>query len=156
MMNFTKAAALAAPFAVVMALTSTTALADGSGHGVKADGVESKVLTAEDRDFVVAFGPVEFADAFGSRADGPHGTYGKFPGNFETPGHTHSHGYRAVVLEGQMTNPFAGEENPPVMGPGSFWSVEAGADHTTACVSDTPCVFLMWGGEDFDFVPNDS
>ena len=117
-----------------------------------ADNVDSKVLREQDKAFTPQFGPVEFADAFGSRETGPHGTFGKFPGNFETPAHIHSHGYRAVVLSGEMTNPFAGETNPPVMSPGSYWSVAAGDDHTTACVSDTPCEFLMWGNEKFDFI----
>ena len=117
-----------------------------------ADGVESKVLREEDKAFNPMFGPVEFADAFGSREEGPHGTFGKFPAGFETPPHIHTHGYRAVVLKGSMTNPFEGEENPPVMEPGSYWAVEAGATHTTACVSDTPCEFLMWGAKNFDFI----
>jgi len=128
------------------------AFGDGSGHGVKEDSVKSTVLKAQDKVFSLQFGPVEFADAFGDRAAGPHGTFGKFPAGFETPVHIHSHGYRAVVLSGQMTNPFEGEENPPVMEPGSYWSVAAGDKHTTACVSDTPCEFLMWGDSDFDFV----
>ena len=58
----------------------------------------------------------------------------------------------AVVLKGTMTNPFGDEENPPEMEPGSFWSVKAGEKHVTACVSETPCEFLMWGGEKFDFI----
>ena len=138
-----------------LVLTTTMSIADDTTHGAEADNVESTVLQAEKRDFFEAFGPVQFADAFGSREDGPHGTYGIFPGGFETPDHTHSHGYRAVVLEGQMTNPFEGEENPPVMGPGSFWSVAAGEAHTTACVSAEPCTFLMWGDQDFDFVAHE-
>lgn len=143
--------------ALVGALTfaATSTLADDTTHGAEADNIESAVLQAENRDFFEAFGPVQFADAFGSRENGPHGTFGKFPGGFETPDHTHSHGYQAVVLEGQMTNPFEGETNPPVMGPGSYWAVAAGEAHTTACVSEEPCVFLMWGGQDFDFLPHE-
>jgi len=143
-MTILKTIALAAPFAAAFAGTAVFA----DGHAA----IESEILTTEDRDFFEAFGPVQFADAFGSRETGPHGTYGKFPGGFETPGHTHSHAYQAVVLQGQMTNPFEGEENPPVMGPGSYWSVAAGDVHTTACVSEEECVFLMWGGENFDFI----
>jgi len=114
---------------------------------------ESKILKEEDKVFVNMFGPVDFADAYGDRATGPHGTFGRFPAGFETPLHTHSHSYRAIVLKGSMTNPFAGEESPPVMEPGSYWSVTGGDAHTTACVSATPCEFFMYGGEDFDFQP---
>ena len=73
----------------------------------------------------------------------------------KSPPHIHTHGYRAVVLKGTMTNPFDGEENPPEMEPGSYWAVKAGEKHTTACVSDTPCEFLMWGGEKFDFIADE-
>lgn len=126
--------------------------------GQSADNIDSTTLRVQDKAFTPQFGPVEFADAFGSRETGPHGTFGQFPANFETPAHIHSHGYRAVVLSGEMTNPFNGEANPPVMSPGSYWSVAAGDDHITACVSDTPCEFLMWGTEKFDFISdgNDS
>lgn len=133
-------------------LVSTIVLADGSSKAVEDDGVESTILREEDKVFTPQFGPVEFADAFGSRETGPHGTYGLFPGGFVTPPHIHSHGYRAVVLKGTMSNPFEGEENAPVMEPGSFWSVKAGELHTTACVSDTACEFLMWGDQGFDFI----
>lgn len=148
-MKFTKTITA---FVSVLTVSATMSLADDTTHGATADNVPSAVLQAENRDFFEAFGPVQFADAFGSRETGPHGTYGIFPGGFETPDHIHSHGYRAVVLEGQMTNPFEGEENPPVMGPGSFWSVAAGEAHTTACVSEEPCTFLMWGDQAFDFL----
>lgn len=138
-----------------LTLVATASFADDTTHGATSDNIESAVLQTENRDFFEAFGPVQFADAFGSRETGPHGTYGKFPGGFVTPDHTHSHGYQAVVLEGQMSNPFAGEENPPIMGPGSYWAVAAGEAHTTACVSEEACVFLMWGDQPFDFLGHD-
>jgi len=114
---------------------------------------KSIVLKEEDKKFVQVMDPISFADAFGSRETGPHGTFGQFPPNFETPKHTHSHAYYAIVVKGEMTNPFDGEENPPVMGPGSFWSVAAGEAHVTACVSDVPCEFYMHAEKNFDFAP---
>jgi len=151
---FTKKTAICGAVLLAGAIAGTSAWSDGSGHTPKADNVTNKILREQDKQFNPMFGPVEFADAFGDRAKGPHGTFGKFPAGFETPAHIHSHGYRAVVLKGTMTNPFEGEKNPPKMEPGSYWSVAAGAKHTTACVSETPCEFLMWGDNDFDFVPN--
>ena len=117
------------------------------------DGVKSTILQEEDKSFVAVMGPVQFADAFGSREAGPHGTFGQFPGNFETPAHTHTHGYRAIVVKGEMTNPFDGQTDAPVMQPGSYWSVKAGQLHTTACVSETPCEFFMFSEAGFDFTP---
>lgn len=98
---------------------------------------------------------IRFGDAFGDRATGPQGTFGTFPGNFITPVHTHTGAYHAVVLKGEMTNPFGtdGEANPPRMGSGSYWYVPAGMAHATACVSEDPCMFYMHAGGAFDFTP---
>ncbi len=115
--------------------------------------VENTVITADTREFFLAADPIQFAVVSGDLQAGPQGTFGLFPANFETPNHIHSHSYRAVVISGEMTNPFKGEANPPVMTAGSFWSVAAGAEHSTACVSDTPCEFFMFADEGFDFTP---
>lgn len=117
-----------------------------------ADETASAILLEESKNFVTVFGPVQFADAYGSRDVGPQGTFGKFPANFETPEHIHTYSYRAVVLKGEMTNPFDGEENALIMKAGSYWSVAAGHKHTTACVSDTPCEFFMYTDKPFDFI----
>lgn len=115
-----------------------------------------RVLPSEDRAFAPAFPGndlIAFAAAYGDRSTGRHGTFARFPANFETPPHRHTHSYRAVVLKGQMTNPFDGEEEAPVMGPGSYWEVTANSLHTTACVSEVPCEFFMFGTDSFDFKP---
>lgn len=144
---------MTASFVSLMVLLAAPTYAGSGDTGMmKHDHVESSVLREQDKTFTPQFGPVEFADAYGSRETGPHGTFGSFPAGFTTPAHTHSHGYRAVVLKGEMTNPFDGDKNPPVMKPGSFWSVEAEDVHTTTCVSSIPCEFLMWGEEGFDFI----
>lgn len=113
------------------------------------------ILTEEDKVFNNVMGPVDFADAYGDRASGEHGTFGRFPAGFETPMHTHTHAYRAVVLKGEMTNPFEGQADAPVMKPGSYWSVAAGTPHVTACVSDVACEFFMYGEKNFDFLPTE-
>ncbi|RMD62729.1 MAG: DUF4437 domain-containing protein, partial [Alphaproteobacteria bacterium] len=71
---------------------------------------------------------IQMGPAWGDRALGAHGTFGKFPANFITPVHTHTHAYHGIVLRGVMTNPFGldGEKNPPRMATGSYWYVPAG------------------------------
>ena len=135
--------------ALALSLTSLSVI----GDQMKFDPSKSSVLKEEDKKFNVVMEPISFADAYGSRETGPHGTYGQFPANFETPNHTHSNSYHAIVLKGEMTNPFTDEKNPPVMGPGSHWFVAAGEAHTTACVSDVPCEFFMYSDKGFDFAP---
>ena len=118
-----------------------------------ANSAEDVILPEQDKEFEVVMGPVAFADAYGDRSTGGHGTFGRFPPGFETPVHTHTHAYRAIVLRGEMTNPFEGQEDAPVMTAGSYWSVAAGSPHTTACVSDVECEFFMYGEDNFDFTP---
>ncbi|MCZ6666297.1 MAG: DUF4437 domain-containing protein [Gammaproteobacteria bacterium] len=96
---------------------------------------------------------IKMAAAYGDRNAGMHGSFGRFPPNFETPMHTHSGAYHGVVIKGIMTNPFKGESKPPTMEPGSYWHVPAGAKHTTACISDIPCEFYFHADSKFDFNP---
>lgn len=124
-----------------------------AGGAYAEDAVRNAVVPESSREFFVVSDPIEFAVVSGDLENGPQGTFGRFPANFETPQHVHSHSYRAVVISGEMTNPFEGESNPPVMKPGSFWSVAANAVHATACVSDTPCEFFMFADQGFDFTP---
>ncbi len=137
--------------AALVLMASTQAYAED-------DKIKDTALPVEQKEFLPAFpgdDTINFATAYGDRNGHAHGTYGRFPANFETPPHTHTHAYRAVVLSGEMTNPFEGEENPPVLKAGSFWSVAAGSVHTTACVSDTPCEFFMYSDQGFDFKPSE-
>ena len=115
------------------------------------DNIGSTILSEQNKQFVTVMDPIQFADAYGNASQGPYGRFGKFPANFETPIHIHTHGYRAVVLKGLMTNPFDNEKNPPVMKPGSYWSVKAGDIHSTACVSDVSCEFFVYSEYSFDF-----
>ncbi len=137
--------------AILSAWLCTSAFAGGAG-------VKDRVLTDQEKVFTPAFpgdDAVVFARAYGDRNTHAHGTFGRFPAEFETPPHIHSHGYRAVVISGEMTNPFPGEKSPPVMRAGSFWSVSANSPHTTACVSKTPCEFFMFSENAFDFKPSE-
>jgi hypothetical protein len=137
------------------ATVTTLAMIAGFSAANAADDTISATLKEEDKRFVAVMGPVEFADAFGSRETGPHGTFGSFPAGFATPEHIHSHGYRAIVTKGEMTNPFGDEANPPVLKPGSYWAVAAGEAHVTACVSAIPCEFFMFSNDGFDFVTSE-
>ena len=96
--------------------------------------------------------PIEFGMAYGNTFKSDHGTFGKFPANFETPMHTHSQAYHGIVIEGIMTNPMQGQSGLiKKMGPGSYWFVPAGQTHATACVSSSPCRFYMHQSVPFDF-----
>lgn len=116
------------------------------------------------RDAAALPGPV-MADAWGDRSAGAHGTLAAFPPGFVAPLHTHSHAYDGVVLRGTMTNPFgvdleslldADPENDhgrTQLGPGSYWHVPAGSQHTTTCVGPEVCLFYFHAEDLFDFAP---
>jgi quercetin dioxygenase-like cupin family protein len=133
------------PLAALFCMMSLASIAQAESA------VENKIVPEDQRAFFTVSDPIQFAVVTGDLQKGPQGTFGRFPGDFITPMHTHSHAYEAIVISGRMTNPFDGEENPPVMGPGSFWSVAAGAEHATACVSEEPCEFFMFASDGFDF-----
>ncbi len=117
------------------------------------DSTAEAVLPAPERQFEAMNEMIEMAPAWGDRGQGAHGTFGRFKPHFQTPFHTHSGAYHAVVLSGTMTNPFADEEDPPTMHVGSYWYVPSGAVHATACVSDVPCSFYFHAENAFDFTP---
>ncbi len=113
-------------------------------------------ISASELKWVSPFGkaPIQFATAYGDTFKTPHGTFGKFPGNFITPAHVHSHPYHGIVISGTMTNPMKGESGKPKeMDPGSYWYVPANAVHQTACISKEPCEFYMHQSTNFDFTP---
>ncbi len=109
-------------------------------------------------------GPL-MVDAWGDRSSAAHGTLGVFPPGFAAPLHTHSETYYGVVLRGQMTNPFGtdlevfldGDPNnnhgQVRLGPGAFWVVPRGSQHTTTCVGPEPCWFYFHAEAAFDFSP---
>ena len=96
---------------------------------------------------------IQMAGAYGDMSKGMHGTFGKFPANFDAGIHTHSGAYHGIVLKGTMTNPFKDQKSPPKMQAGSYWYVPANSVHSTACVLDTPCEFYFYADSKFDFLP---
>lgn len=96
---------------------------------------------------------IQMADAYGALAEGAHGTFGKFPANFNSGEHTHSGAYHGIVLKGTMTNPFEDKADAPELVAGSYWYVPAGMKHSTLCVSDEPCEFFFFADAEFDFLP---
>ena len=114
---------------------------------------------------IVDQGDIEFAEispfaTFGSAqgdfSSGPHGTFGIFGPGASSPPHIHSSSYRAVVLSGEMNNPFGTETDPPALAPGSFWAVPAGEQHVTACLTrQSECRFFFHAAAAFDFTQID-
>lgn len=93
----------------------------------------------------VSFGTVE-----GDFEQGPHGSFGLFPGGASAPAHVHSGEYHGVTISGLLENPFADQTDAPKMPPGSSWSVPGNAEHITACDSQEECLFFIHATAGFD------
>jgi len=138
----------------VASVASLGILSACSGNSIKSfDPKLETVKTSESLQFQNINPMIQMAAAYGDKGAGGHGTFGKFPGNFKTPEHTHTGAYHGVVIKGALTNPFNGDQNPPKMTAGSYWYVPAGIKHATACVSSTPCEFYFHADSAFDFHP---
>lgn len=132
--------------ASIIALPASGVLAQEGFDAAKAVALPTEQLTFENINPAI-----KMAHAYGNRGVGAHGSFGQFPANFITPAHTHTGAYHGVVIKGQMTNPFEGDKNPPVLEAGSYWYAPAGMKHATACVSDTACEFYFYADGAFDF-----
>jgi hypothetical protein len=96
---------------------------------------------------------LKFADAYGDRTQGGHGSFGIMPGHMASPSHVHSAAYHGIVIKGIVTDAFNGDKNPPRLPAGSYWYVPANVVHITACVSKEPCLFYTHSDAKFDFAP---
>lgn len=142
----------AVAFAIVLALASAACGGDDdvAFEGVPLGSVEivdaSQVQYSEISPFA-QFGPAQ-----GDFTAGGHGTFAIFGAGASSPPHTHSGEYYAVVLNGEMNNPFGTETAPPTLGPGSFWAVPASDEHVTACLTpESECQFFFHSPGAFDF-----
>jgi beta-alanine degradation protein BauB len=90
----------------------------------------------------------------GDFTKGKHVTLLRFPGKFKTPVHTHGADYVGLVLSGSARHFIAGDpKTQKVLKAGSFWTMPAGLEHVSECVSTEPCVFALIQDAKFDFVP---
>lgn len=144
---------------VVVIGLALAATACGSDDEATFDGVplgSATIVNEADIEFAEISPFATFGSATGDFTSGPHATFGIFGAGASSPPHTHSGSYYAVVLSGDMNNPFGTEPNPPTLSPGSFWAVPAGDEHVTACLTtEAECRFFFHSAAAFDFTPID-
>lgn len=136
-----------------LALLAAACGSDGSDDvGFDSPPGTASVVPATDIEFTEISPFARFGPAQGDFTASEHGTFGIFGEGAASPPHTHSGAYYAVVLEGEMSNPFGTEPDPAALGPGSFWAVPADAQHVTACLTDDEeCLFFFHAASAFDF-----
>ena len=85
-------------------------------------------------------GGVETAATFGDGTLERHGFFIKFPAGFPGGAHSHTEGYRGVVIQGRIANTLESGGAVEWLGPGSYWAQPGVDRHVTACSAGTVCV----------------
>lgn len=78
-----------------------------------------------------------------STSDGSHAILVKMPSGYSSGPQFKDRDYHAVVISGSMTNADPAQEQPRVLGPGSFWIQPGGARHVTTCKGEDACLAYL-------------
>lgn len=86
----------------------------------------------------------EMAALWGDRSMGASGNEEKQPAGKVSALHVHPSDTYAMVIQGRMTHAFEGGPAAVELGPGSFYTLPAGAPHTSACLDGSDCLIAYW------------
>lgn len=95
------------------------------------------------------FPGVSFAPAYGDWEQGAHGKYVRIEPATQVPMHTHSNGYRAVMISGRLANVYEGGRRAELSAGDSF-HMAGGRPHAHECLSEEPCFFYTYGDARWD------
>ena len=106
-----------------------------------------------DDDSLVKGGKV--AELWGDPAKTAFGAYNRWPGGTDTyqPLHSHPNDAKLVILSGTLVVSLEGKPAQE-LGPGSYWFLPGGMNHSTSCKTGDDCVFFitMSGRDDTKWV----
>lgn len=86
----------------------------------------------------------EMAALWGDRTLGASGNEEKQPAGKISALHVHPNDTYAMVIAGRMTHAFEGGPAAVELGPGSFYTLPAGAPHVSACLEGSECLIVYW------------
>ena len=86
----------------------------------------------------------EMAALWGDRSAGASGNEEKQPAGKVSALHVHPNDTYAMVIQGRMTHAFEGGPAAVELGPGSFYTLPAGAPHVSACLDGSDCLIVYW------------
>lgn len=98
---------------------------------------------------------VAFASLQGDRFAESYQALVRLPAGTVSPPHVKTANMYGVMLQGEMIH-YLLDEDPAAarkMGPGSFYSINSGTAHVSACVSEAPCIAYLYQDGAFDFLP---
>jgi len=98
---------------------------------------------------------VAFASLKGDRFAGSYQALVRLPAGTVSPPHVKTANMYGVMLQGEMIHYLSGEDPAAArrIGSGSFYSIDSGAAHVSACVSEAPCIAYLYQDGAFDFLP---
>lgn len=113
-----------------------------------------RTLDAEDHDWDTTPEGVAFAALTGNRFEEAYQAFVRLPSGTVSPPHVKTANMYGVLLRGEMIHYRAGDDPAGArrIGPGSFFSIDGGTPHVSACVSDTDCVTYLYQDGAFDFI----
>lgn len=92
---------------------------------------------------------VAFAPTHGDWNETAHGKFVRIERDAVVPMHTHSAGYHAVFISGEMTNLYADDVRLR-LSKGDYFKIDALQPHAHDCVSDDPCIFYTYSDQSWD------
>ncbi len=97
---------------------------------------------------------VAFAALHGDRFSESYLAMVQLPAGTISPPHVKTSDMMGLLISGQMTHDAHPASAPPqTIDVGAYYHIPAGLPHVSACVSDTPCVTLLYQNGAFDFLP---
>ncbi|SCZ60913.1 protein of unknown function [Epibacterium ulvae] len=132
------------PLAITLLLMAGAAIAETT---------DIQLLSTDDLDWTQTSEGVAFAALKGDRFAEPYQAMVRLPAGTVSPPHVKTANMYGVLLQGEMIH-YAINEDPETVrkiGPGSFYAIAGGLAHTSACVSETPCLAYLYQDGAFDF-----
>ncbi|MEO9518272.1 MAG: DUF4437 domain-containing protein [Paracoccaceae bacterium] len=97
---------------------------------------------------------VAFAPLHGDRFAGSYIAMVRLPSGTISPPHIKTADMMGLMVSGLMTHhPHPSGADAERIGPGAYYHIPAGLAHVSSCVSDTPCITLLYQNGPFDFNP---
>src|SRR5688500_6077668 len=95
----------------------------------------------------------QVAPLWGDPSKGANGFLLKLPPGAKSGWHTHSNTYKAVVLQGTMSNASADELKPVQLAEGSYYMTPGTLAHHNECLAGSECIVYIHYDKKQDYQP---
>jgi quercetin dioxygenase-like cupin family protein len=115
----------------------------------------AKFIAAEEVKWDDLPGGLKIGSLTGDYKKSAYGALLKIPAGFTSPLHSHTATYEAIEISGTTSHWLKGEDGTKAkkMTPGSYWTMQAKAEHVSSCAAGADCVAYIWQKAKFDVIP---